>query len=111
MSADLFLIDGLPVRNFPYRCQSIVRGDSASASIAAASIIAKTHRDRIMREYDQLYPGYGFAQHKGYGTAQHLEALRRLGPCPLHRQSFAPVREMMQQDKPKQLWLNLNLEK
>jgi ribonuclease HII len=75
--------------------RAIVKGDASSASIAAASIIAKTHRDHLMCAYDREYPGYGFAQHKGYGTAQHLRALRELGPCPLHRRSFAPVRNLL----------------
>lgn len=92
---DLVLIDGLPVRDFPFPAQAIVKGDASSASIAAASIIAKTHRDRLMVAYDREYPGYGFARHKGYGTAEHLRALRELGPCRLHRQSFAPVRNLL----------------
>ena len=70
----------------PHRC--IIKGDSLSASIAAASILAKVSRDRLMVELDELYPGYGFARHKGYGTAQHREAIARLGPCPIHRLTF-----------------------
>ena len=70
----------------PHRC--IVKGDSLSASIAAASILAKVSRDRFMVEQDRLYPAYGFARHKGYGTAQHREAIARLGPCPIHRRTF-----------------------
>jgi ribonuclease HII len=70
----------------------VVRGDSRSYSIAAASIVAKVTRDRLMQEADALYPGYHFARHKGYGTVQHLARLRALGPCPIHRRSFAPVR-------------------
>ncbi len=70
----------------------ITKGDTLSLSIAAASILAKTTRDAYMVEADTLYPGYGFARHKGYGTPEHLEALARLGPCPLHRRSYAPVR-------------------
>lgn len=88
------LIDGSPVPNFPYPGQSIVEGDAISLSIAAASIIAKVLRDRHMREAAQMYPQYGFERHKGYGTPEHLEALRVHGPCPLHRQSFAPVAQM-----------------
>lgn len=95
VSPGLVLIDGLPVRPFPFPMRAIVKGDASSASIAAASIIAKTHRDHLMCAYDREYPGYGFAQHKGYGTAQHLRALRELGPCPLHRRSFAPVRNLL----------------
>ena len=87
------LIDGLPVRPFPIPQTAIVRGDGASFSIAAASIIAKVTRDRIMVEMDGLYPGYHFSQHKGYGTAEHLAMLQRHGPCPIHRRSFLPVRE------------------
>jgi ribonuclease HII len=70
-----------------------VKGDLTSMSIAAASIMAKVSRDRIMTRLDALYPGYGFARHKGYGTAEHLAALARLGPSPQHRRSFKPVRE------------------
>ena len=73
------------------RARALIGGDGASLSIAAASICAKVVRDRIMVAMDALYSGYGFAQHKGYGTAEHLEALTRLGPCALHRCSFAPV--------------------
>lgn len=68
--------------------QAIIKGDTLSVSIAAASVLAKTHRDRLMADYEPVYPGYGFAQHKGYGTRQHKEALGRLGPCPIHRQNF-----------------------
>lgn len=89
---DRVLIDAVPLSRLPMASLSIVRGDAKSASIAAASIVAKVTRDRLMTEYDAAYPGYGFAQHKGYGTALHMEALRRLGACPIHRRSFAPVR-------------------
>ena len=85
------LVDGLSFSPFPCPVDFLVKGDSKSASIAAASILAKTARDAIMVELDKQYPGYGFARHKGYGTAEHLEALRRLGPCPEHRRSFSPV--------------------
>lgn len=87
------LIDGLPVPNFPIPHTALVGGDSLSLSIAAASIIAKVTRDRLMKEMDILYPGYGFRKHMGYGTAAHLRALQDLGPCPIHRRSFAPVRQ------------------
>src|SRR6516164_2743346 len=73
--------------------KSLIKGDARSVSIAAASILAKTHRDASMEEWDAVYPLYGLARHKGYATADHLEALRRHGPTPLHRHSFAPVRE------------------
>ncbi len=85
------LVDGLPVHGLPVEHTAIVGGDGLSASIAAASIIAKVTRDRVMRAFDAEYPHYGFARHKGYGTREHLEALRIHGPCPIHRRSFAPV--------------------
>lgn len=85
------LVDGLPMPHSPVPQIAIVHGDALCASISAASIIAKVERDRLMREMDELYPGYGFARHKGYGTPEHLEALERLGPCPEHRTSFGPV--------------------
>lgn len=88
------LIDGLPVKGFPYPHEGIVKGDSKSLSIATASIFAKVTRDRVMREAAEKYPGYGFEQHKGYGTKAHLEALRTLGPCPIHRRSFQPVAQL-----------------
>lgn len=91
---DFCLIDGLDVPGFPLPSVGIVKGDSKSFSIAAASIIAKVARDRIMVEYAETYPEYGFDRHKGYGTRQHLEALRRHGPCPIHRKSFAPVAQL-----------------
>ena len=93
-AADIALIDGRPVRDFPGKHRALVKGDSLSLSIAAASIIAKVHRDRLMVEYGSRYPEYGFYRHKGYGTAQHLAALRKHGPCPIHRRSFAPVSQL-----------------
>ena len=87
------LIDGLPVRPFPIPQTALVGGDGLSLSIAAASVIAKVTRDRIMLEMDALYPKYQFSQHKGYGTALHLAMLRVHGPCPIHRRSFLPVRQ------------------
>jgi ribonuclease HII len=92
---DFALVDGLPVPGLPCRSQAIVRGDSRSLSIAAASIIAKVSRDRMMLELDSQYPGYEFARHKGYGTQIHMEALLKLGPCPAHRRSFRPVQEAL----------------
>ena len=92
---DFILVDGRPVKGLPYPSRAMVGGDGRSASIAAASIVAKVYRDRLMEEYETRYPGYGFTGHKGYGTAEHLEALRRLGPCPEHRRSFRPVREII----------------
>ncbi len=93
--AQFALIDGLPVPHFPIPCEAIVKGDSKSASIAAASILAKLRRDEIMRAYAETYPEYAFEQHKGYGTALHLKALKEHGPCPIHRESFAPVRNII----------------
>ncbi|HEV2299236.1 MAG TPA: ribonuclease HII [Candidatus Acidoferrales bacterium] len=89
---DYLLIDAmeLPVQ---FEQKSLIHGDARSVSIAAASILAKVERDRLMDEFDELYPQYGLAQNRGYGTPDHLEALRRWGPSRLHRFSFAPVRE------------------
>ena len=87
------LVDGLAVPTLPFPSQNIVKGDAKSLFIAAASILAKTSRDAYCREMETKYPGYGFAVHKGYPTAAHMEALDRLGPCPEHRQSFGPVAE------------------
>lgn len=92
----LALIDGNRVPgDLPCRGQAIVRGDASEAAISAASILAKTERDRIMCALDLIHPGYGFLKHKGYPTAEHFESLRRLGPCPQHRRSFAPVRDCL----------------
>lgn len=85
------LIDGLPVTGFPYPFRAIVKGDSLSMSIAAASVLAKVERDRIMMEYAKEYPQYEFHRHKGYGTRVHMDALKVHGPCKIHRRSFAPV--------------------
>ena len=90
---DHALIDGLPVRPFPVPHTAIVKGDGQCKSIAAASIVAKVTRDRIMIRLEAEYPGYGFAQHKGYATELHLERLKANGPCPIHRKSFLPVAE------------------
>ena len=86
--ADVALIDAVSGLEIPCRKHSIIHGDALSYSIACASIIAKVTRDRQMAEYDEVYPGYGFAKNKGYGTAEHIAALRELGPCPIHRRSF-----------------------
>ena len=91
-SPDLLLIDGITTIASPLPQQTIKQGDSRSASIAAASIIAKVTRDRMMGAYDELYPAYGFLRHKGYGSAVHLAALRQHGPCPIHRMTFAGVK-------------------
>ena len=92
------LVDGLPVKGLPCESRSIVKGDALSISISAASIVAKVTRDRIMTELDDQYPEYGFAGHKGYGTRQHLDALKQFGATPFHRQSFRPVAELNQMD-------------
>lgn len=91
---DFLLVDGRPVPDLPAPSDAIVGGDGYSLLIAAASVVAKVTRDETMRELDNAFPGYGFAQHKGYGTRGHLDALRRLGPTPHHRRSFAPVRQL-----------------
>ena len=93
--ADYLLVDGLPVPGLPKESCNIIKGDARSASIAAASIIAKVYRDRLMVELDKQYPGYGLAENKGYGTALHLQALKELGVTPIHRKSFAPVRDII----------------
>src|ERR1700745_2192035 len=89
---DYLLLDAIEL-DLPIEQKSLIHGDARSISIAAASILAKVERDRRMEEFDQLYPQYGLAQHKGYATAEHLDALRRHGPTPLHRFSYSPVRE------------------
>jgi ribonuclease HII len=85
------LVDGLAVKSMVLPQTPLVKGDARSYSIAAASVLAKVTRDRIMLEFDRQFPGYGFSEHKGYPTPAHLEALNRLGPCPIHRRSFAPL--------------------
>ena len=91
VGAEHILVDGLPVKTLP-QARSVVKGDAKSLLIAAASILAKTSRDADCLRLERLYPGYGFAKHKGYPTAAHLAALARLGPCPEHRMSFGPVK-------------------
>ena len=90
---DYLLIDYLRLPGVRIPQKGVVDGDSICVSIAAASIVAKVTRDRLMVELDGRYPGYGLAQHKGYGTREHLEALQKLGPCPIHRKTFQPVRD------------------
>lgn len=85
---DMLLIDALAIPALPYKQTGIVKGDAKSVSIAAASIIAKVTRDRIMMDIDKIYPEYGFASHKGYGSKAHIEALKKYGPCPVHRKTF-----------------------
>jgi len=98
--AEALLVDGWELPDAPVPQMALVQGDRSCACIAAASILAKVERDRIMEELDQLYPGYGFAQHKGYGTEEHLLQLSSRGPCPEHRMSFAPVRGWSQRRLP-----------
>ena len=86
------LVDGLPVNSLRFPQLALVKGDARSFTIAAASILAKVTRDRLMLEYDRRFPAYGFARHKGYGTTRHLAALAEHGPCPIHRRSFAPLK-------------------
>jgi len=107
---DYLLIDAMQL-DVLIEQKSLIKGDAKSVSIAAASILAKTHRDTRMEEWDAVYPQYGLAQHKGYGTPEHLEALRQHGPTPLHRYSFAPVRDAgcwaagaVQEPLPLELW-------
>ncbi len=92
---DKALIDAMPLENLQIPSLSIVKGDAKSASIAAASILAKVTRDRFMTEMDKLYPEYGFKHHKGYGTKEHIEAIRKYGPSPIHRFTFEPIASMV----------------
>lgn len=87
------LVDGLRVKTLRFPQTPIVKGDARSYSIAAASVLAKVTRDRLMLDYDRQWPAYGFAEHKGYGTPQHLAAITQHGPCPIHRRSFAPIKQ------------------
>jgi ribonuclease HII len=93
---DYIIVDGLAVEGLPCPHTAIIQGDSKSLSIAAASIVAKVVRDNRMREIARLYPQYGFAEHKGYGTAAHMRALLEYGPCSVHRHSFRPVQDAEQ---------------
>ncbi len=95
LSPDYLLIDGIDTIDWPCPQQSVIQGDSTSLSIAAASVLAKVHRDRLLVELDTVFPGYGLARHKGYCSQEHLEALARLGPTPMHRKSFAPVAQIV----------------
>ena len=100
VAPDEIWVDGLHAPHVPYPCHTLVKGDSLVAAISAASILAKTARDAAMRALDARYPGYGFAEHKGYSTPGHLAALQRQGPCEIHRRSFEPVRMRMQSELP-----------
>ena len=93
--ADFLLVDGMFIKGMTVPHRKIVKGDSLSVSIAAASIVAKVTRDRMMVELDAEYGAYGFAQHKGYGTRLHIERLKQHGPCPAHRKGFAPVKALL----------------
>jgi ribonuclease HII len=95
LSPDFLLIDGRDTIDWECPQQAAIRGDAVSFSIAAASVLAKVHRDRLIVELDSEFPGYGLARHKGYGSPEHLQALVRLGPTPLHRKSFYPVAQSM----------------
>lgn len=95
--ADYVLIDAVKLNELPLPQLSLIKGDAKSASIAAASIVAKVTRDRLMDEYDAQYPQYGFASHKGYGTAEHIAAIKKYGPCPIHRMTFEPVKTISAQ--------------
>ena len=90
---DVALIDGNRAKNIPVDFETVIKGDSLSQSIAAASILAKVSRDRYIVQMDELYPQYGFKKHKGYGTKDHLDAIKKFGPCPIHRLTFKGVKE------------------
>jgi ribonuclease HII len=95
LTPDYLLIDGLDTIDWPCPQQSVVQGDATSFSIAAASVLAKVYRDRLLVELDSVYPGYGLANHKGYCSPEHLAALARLGPTPQHRKNWSPVAQTM----------------
>src|SRR5262249_11365524 len=95
VDAEYLLVDAWDVPDRPLPQMCVIKGDAVCASIMAASVVAKVHRDRLMIEYDGLYPGYGFAEHKGYATRAHRLALRQLGPSPIHRMSWAPIRAVL----------------
>jgi ribonuclease HII len=100
MDPEEVCVDGLHVPQVSFRCRAIVRGDQLVAAISAASILAKVARDAEMTAMEDRYPGYGFAHHKGYGTPEHLAALKAQGPCEIHRRSFEPVQALLQHDLP-----------
>ena len=110
VDVNLFLVDGNPIKGLGYPHRAIVGGDAKSASIAAASIIAKVTRDRIMCDYHALYPEYGFGRHKGYLSAEHKESLFTHGACKIHRRSFEPVKSLYgkEEEAPKH-WVQTNL--
>jgi ribonuclease HII len=94
------LLDARTIKDLDLPQRGIIKGDARSLTIAAASVVAKLHRDTLMTELDAVHPGYGFARHKGYSVPEHWEALQRLGPCPIHRRSFAPVRALLAPEDP-----------
>ncbi len=94
IAPEAVIVDAMPL-HFSVPTLPLIHGDAKSAAVAAASIVAKVHRDHLMDEYDKMYPGYGFAQNKGYGTAEHIDAIRRLGITPIHRKSFEPIKSMI----------------
>jgi ribonuclease HII len=92
---DIVLVDGkFEIKNSSMRQKAIIDGDATIFSIAAASIIAKVTRDKLMKEYGEIFPEYGFSQHKGYGTKKHLDAIKKYGPCAIHRKSFKPIKDI-----------------
>jgi len=95
LAPDYLLIDGLDTIDWPCTQQAVVGGDARSLSVAAASVLAKVHRDRLMVELDAVYPGYGLARHKGYCCPEHMKALRLLGPTPMHRKNWSPVAQRL----------------
>ena len=95
VKADFILVDGNPVKGLPCPSMNIIKGDSTSLSIGAASILAKTHRDLLMEKMAEQYPQYGFEIHKGYCTRSHIAAVREYGPCPIHRMTFEPVKSIL----------------
>ncbi len=92
----LVIADGWKIPDLPLPCQGVIDGDNQSLSIASASIIAKVYRDELMEKFDQKFPGYGLAQHKGYGTPQHIAAIKQLGIASIHRRTFEPIRALIQ---------------
>lgn len=95
---DLVLVDGNQLPDLPFPAAALARADRSSAAVAAASIVAKVLRDRVMAAWDRRLPGYGFASHKGYGSPAHRAALKRLGPCPLHRRCYRPIATLAQEE-------------
>lgn len=101
---DFVFVDGNQLPVLPQPALAIVKGDQKCSVIAAASILAKVYRDQLMINYEKLYPGYGFANHKGYATPEHLAAIKKLGPSPIHRKSFAPISQLSNMNKTKDLF-------